>query len=107
MDDHWFGLTPPNKVTSAWGARAIYKHGATGTRLLDFLPDRQSYTGDKIPKGVFKELVTALQHAVARTRPDPGDDRVYVAEHPKHPGWGIRFNPKMSHGYMYCLIWKV
>lgn len=106
MSEIWFGLPAPAGAKRAWGARAIYEAHGRGTRLLAFLPDRQSYRGEKIPNGVFKALVTKLQHAVAMRRPDAGDDHTYEVKDPKHPGWTIQFNPRMSHGYMYCLIWR-
>ncbi len=105
MDEHWSGLTPPDAATCAWGARAIYQ--GRGAPLLDFLPDHQSYRGAKITKKVFKALVSELRRAVALAHPDPTADHTYEVEHPKHPGWRIRFNPRASHGYMYCLIWRI
>ena len=103
MDDHWYGLPAPAEATQAWGARAIYTPNEKP--WLTFLWDRQSYKGATIPKKLFKSLVAELRREVKKAQVGLEEDRLCSGGSFRHP-WHILFNPRASHGYMYCLIWR-
>jgi len=91
-----WGLQPPEGVSVAWGARAIFEKGQ-----IDLLWDRTSTMGDeKEVKKLGKWLNTKGLKGIRREVKNLQTNAEYTVIY-KDDKYTIRANPRRSYGYLY------
>jgi hypothetical protein len=103
----WFGLTPPQDATVAWGSRAIVDTRG-GYATLDLLPDRQQFRGDeaRIPElqaWLNQYALPELRRRVAHFDPELTDGRSHSISVIDGKGWRLMASQQGSYGYLYLV----
>lgn len=102
----WYGLPAPDGAKSVWAARAIYQP-VVRRKQLDFLPDRQSYAGEVIPRKVFDAVLSEMKRSVRESGLDVASRTIVLRASMRRRDWFYAFSPQGSCGYMYCRIWRM
>jgi len=101
MEEHWFGIRPPAKVTTKWGCRAIFKRGD-----IDIVWDRISKRGqnDKLKAlcaWLDKTGLKLLRKEMQRKPDQMSREETRI----EADGYVIVASPKASAGYLYIGAW--
>lgn len=96
-----FGISPPDGVKCAWGARAIFRDNT-----IDLLWDRQTTVGEakqceKLLKWVNKTALPKLRKMARGVGQD--EYRNLTIENEKYI---LHANPRSSYGYLYIGAWE-
>lgn len=103
-----FGLRPPARVRTAWGARAIY-HLETGARgaWFDLLWDRQSWKGTDKRRAALKSWLdyTGLDSLREMVNDEilPTNASETLTYVDADAGYTIQASPRRSCGYLYIV----
>lgn len=100
----WWGRRPPVGVTSAWGARAIFRQAGP---LIDILWDRQGST-----KGMTKELKDWINKVAFRKLEELVEEADLAVNSYDIVWWRdgdkvIEASPNASYGYLYITAYEV
>lgn len=103
-----FGLQPPPRTRTAWGARAIYRiDRATGDGVFEILWDRQSAIGKPDGRKALENWLNTsgmeqLRELVRAEGMPTGDGSMMTYED-ADAGYTIRASTLCSYGYLYMV----